>query len=441
VLLGLSVIGGKNKADQEQTSDVVAVLAFLADCLSRPLDLAADLERLLAGPGAGVATDLLPPAVRQAVTGVEPAALARRVLTEVCGWRDGDQPALRLIKSAPGELGLGLRRGDRLRYYGVVNVGDAAGLVKALAACRLPCEEDALSGSLFATLDDPGAGLNLLIGSRRFAEGWDNYRPASLTLLRLGQGEGSLIIQMFGRVVRFAGVDGDGKRLARPPALLAPLQTAYVYGLKSGYLDSFLHGLTANGVAAAERVSCPIQVHVPAPLCSVRATLPDKHDFAVTALGEDWLRGLKRVQLSLGATVATAQLHEGQITSAQGSLGTDLTPEFRRWLGLLDEDALYLELLGWKRTQGWWNFAFDRAAIAAALASDRYQILGLPGLMTVSSLADLERLLRLATTLVRRLFEGLYRRRENQRSRFTLVAARESGIPDQYFKEANRGDV
>jgi hypothetical protein len=58
-------------------------------------------------------------------------------------------------------------------------------------------------------------------------------------LLRLGQGEGSLIIQMFGRVVRFAGVGGNGKRLEKPPAELAPLQTAYVFGLKSGYLDTF----------------------------------------------------------------------------------------------------------------------------------------------------------------------------------------------------------
>lgn len=56
-----------------------------------------------------------------------------------------------------------------------------------------------------------------------FAEGWDNYRAASLTLLRLGQGAGSLIVQMFGRVVRLAGVAGDGKRLADPPAVLAPL--------------------------------------------------------------------------------------------------------------------------------------------------------------------------------------------------------------------------
>mgnify|MGYP003545080870 CR=1 FL=1 len=82
--------------------------------------------------------------------------------------------------------------------------------------------------------------INVLIGSRRFAEGWDNFRASSLTLLRLGQGEGSLIIQMFGRVVRFACVGGNGKRLEKPPAELATLQTAYVFGLKSGYLDTFL---------------------------------------------------------------------------------------------------------------------------------------------------------------------------------------------------------
>ena len=58
-----------------------------------------------------------------------------------------------------------------------------------------------------------------------------------------------------------------------------------------------------------------------------------------------------------------------------------------------------------------------------------------------TSLADLERLQRLAATLVRRLFEGLYRRRENQRSRFTLVAAIDSGIPANYFKEMTRGDA
>ena len=132
VLLGLSVIGGKNKGDQEQTSDVVEVLRFLADILTHPARLAEGLTHLLATAALGA--DLLPPGLRPSLIGEDPGKLALRVLAAVFGWQSGDQPVLRLIKSAPGELGLGLRRGDSLRYHGVVNVGDAAGLGKALEA-------------------------------------------------------------------------------------------------------------------------------------------------------------------------------------------------------------------------------------------------------------------------------------------------------------------
>lgn len=62
---------------------------------------------------------------------------------------------------------MGLLRGDSSHYYGVVNVGDAAGLKKALESAGLPVEEDARSASLFAQLDAPATvsnGLNVLIG-------------------------------------------------------------------------------------------------------------------------------------------------------------------------------------------------------------------------------------------------------------------------------------
>jgi len=299
----------------------------------------------------------------------------------------------------------------------------------------LPVEDDAMSGSLFAQLDTPGSGLNVLIGSRRFAEGWDNYRASSLTLLRLGQGEGSLIIQMFGRVVRFAGIGGDGKRLERPPAELAPLQTAYVYGLKSGYLDTFLQGLIDNGVPDAQRVECDVKKLVPAGLKSVRAIAPPTKDFQVAVAGSPWLSGVNRVRVSLSASIASSRLHEGQVTSTQGMVGQEITAEFKQWASLLDRDAVYRDMVEWKRTQRWWNFAFDRQAIDAALASDKYEILGAPGMLAVREAADLARLNRLAATVVRRLFEGAYRKQEGKKSRYALIAAHESGIPDQYFKE------
>lgn len=210
VLLGLSVIGGKGVADKEQTSDVCDVLLFLQRVLDAPDKLAADIKALQVLDGEA---DLIPPAVRAAIAGRSPEDIAQTALRQVFGWQPGAKPVFRILRTASGEMGLGLLRGDVVRYYGVVNVGDAGGLKKTMEAAGLAVEEDALSASLFAALDAPGNSVNLLIGSRRFAEGWDNYRASSLTLLRLGQGEGSLIIQMFGRVVRFAGVKGDGKRL------------------------------------------------------------------------------------------------------------------------------------------------------------------------------------------------------------------------------------
>lgn len=433
VLLGLSVIGGKAQGDKEQTSDVVDVLTYLTSMLAQPAKLAESMAQLQTA--ATVGTDILPAEVRQATVGWNSSSLAERVLADCFGWQQGDKPVLRIIKAATGELGLGLLRGDTSHYYGVVNVGDAAGLKKALETAKLAVEDDAMSGSLFAALDAPGSGLNVLIGSRRFAEGWDNFRASSLTLLRLGQGEGSLIIQMFGRVVRFAGINGDGKRLEKPPAELAPLQTAYVFGLKSGYLDTFLQSLIDNGVPELKRIECEVRKHTPPVLKSVRAIAPNACDFSVSATGASWLSGVNRIKISLTASIATSKLKDGKTEVLQGTVGQDITPEFKQWSQLLDRDAVYREMVEWKRQQRWWNFAFDRHAIDSALASEKYEILGLPGMLTVQQATDLTRLNRLATTVVRRLFEGAYRKQENRKSRYSIIPSHESGIPDQYYKD------
>lgn len=439
VLLGFYVIGGKGVANEGHTSDVRDVLLFLRRVLDEPGNLAADIESLQARDGDA---DLLPQAVRNAIANRSPEDIAQTVLCQVFGWQPGAKPVFRLLRAASGEMGLGLRHGDSVRYYGVVNVGDASGLRKTLEGAGITVEEDALSASLFAALDVPDSPVNLLIGSRRFAEGWDNYRASSLTLMRLGQGEGALIIQMFGRVVRFAGVQGDGKRLDAPPDVLAPLQTAYIYGLKSGYLDSFLQGLSENGIhkTDVERGEVrPIQPF-PALLRAVVTDQPDRGSFFVKAEGEEWLKSTGPVTLSLVASLSASRLRDGSVTQAQGVLGCDLTNEFRRRIFLVDIDALYCELIAIRRTkQGWWNFTFDRAAIAAALEHGRYQIHGLPRSMDLRSATDLQRLQRLALSVVRRLFESFYRRRENSRCDYRFVDAAEVTPAYDYFKEFTQG--
>lgn len=439
VLLGLSVIGSsKNEGDKAQTSDVVDVLRFLTGILAQPERLAEGLRQLKDTTAVGA--DLLPVPVRASVTAQDADTLAQRVLADCFGWQAGDKPVLRLLRMASGELGLGLLRGDTAHYWGVVNVGDAVGLKKALESAGLAVQDDALTSSLFAALDASGSGLNVLIGSRRFAEGWDNFRASSLTLLRLGQSEGSLIIQMFGRVVRFAGVNGDGRRLAPPPALLAPLQTAYVYGLKSLYLDVFLQSLGDNGALNAPPVACPIHQDRPAILRAVRAQDPAIDEFQVPLLGNGWLAGISPVTLSLTASVATSRLSEGTVTAQHGTLGQDITSEFKGLLALVNRDALWAELVDWRRSRGWWNVSFDRAALEAALTSSQFTVMGLTGMLQVRQTADVQRLQRLALTLLRRMLEAARRKQAGRHSRYALAADIQGGVPVQYVKELDRGN-
>jgi len=45
----------------------------------------------------------------------------------------------------------------------------------------------------------------LLIGSKKFSEGWSSWRVSSMGLMNVGKSEGSQIIQLFGRGVRLKG--------------------------------------------------------------------------------------------------------------------------------------------------------------------------------------------------------------------------------------------
>ena len=247
---------------------------------------------------------------------------------------------------------------------------------------------------------------------------------------------------MFGRVVRFAGRNGDGKRLDHPPPELRPLQTAYLYGLRSAYLEIFLNGLYANGVVESRPLEYPTRLNLPepSPLQAVIATTPPPSEFTVEAIGDGWLTGLNAVKLSLSATLTTTTLGRTGADHVRGVAGGDLTDLFRQRLPLLDRDGLWREMVEFKRLRGWWNFRFDRAAIEAALRGNRYQVFGLPAVLEVRDEVDLQRLNRLAATLLRRLFENAYRKQESRYCRYTLADAALSGIPAVYYKAFSNGE-
>ena len=123
------------------------------------------------------------------------------------------------------------------------------------------------------------------------------------------------------------------------------------------------------------------------------------------------------------------------MASSLGKAGQDITQAFKARLPAVDVDVLYRELLRFKRQQRWWNLRFDASAIRSALHGENYTIFGLLSVLDLRSNADLARLNRIAATVVRRLFENAYRKREAQSSRYRLIGAEHSGIPASYRKE------
>lgn len=164
------------------------------------------------------------------------------------------------LKGASGELGL--RVGDSDKYFGVINVGDEKKLHELAMSNGILGSDKDFSESLFAqiNLTKPKQEINLLIGSKKFTEGWSSWRVSSMGLMNIGKSEGSQIIQLFGRGVRLQGYDFSLKRsiglddYQRPENLkqirkhLRPLETLQIFGVKANYMERFKELLEEEGL-------------------------------------------------------------------------------------------------------------------------------------------------------------------------------------------------
>jgi len=166
---------------------------------------------------------------------------------------------------------LALRVGDA-DPFGLINIGDDAGFFKlAEDATAFDNEADDFGGALFGTLNQKDSKLNVLVGSRKFTEGWSSWRVSTMGLLNMGQGEGSQIIQLFGRGVR---LKGKGYSLKRTPPQERPkgvhldkLETLNIFGVRASYMAAFKAYLKEEGVTPSDemlQLDFPTRPNLPA---------------------------------------------------------------------------------------------------------------------------------------------------------------------------------
>jgi len=174
------------------------------------------------------------------------------------------------VKAVKGELALRVGSADP---FGLINIGDDSKFINQTAdgQSHFDLESDEFGGSLFPTINKEESTLNLLIGSRKFTEGWSSWRVSTMGLLNMGTGAGPQIIQLFGRGVRLKGRDFTLKRTPvgeRPKGLnLGHLQTLNIFGVKATYMADFKKYLKEEGVTPTDELlelDFPIRPNLPA---------------------------------------------------------------------------------------------------------------------------------------------------------------------------------
>jgi hypothetical protein len=264
VFVGHTVSGGKisNTDDKVSVADVVEVLLFIKGFLAEPAESHRTIQSLLEeGFTDQHGRDLLSGRLPHLDTSGDKAALARsiheRILVDVFNAPGGGSLAVQLLRGATGELALKVGEGEP---FGVVNVGEPGAVAEACEQEGITkLEDDVHRPSLFRGINRDDSTINLLVGSRKFTEGWNSWRVSSIGLMRMGKGEGTQIIQLFGRGVRLRGYRMSLRRSSvlsqKPPQPrnLRQVETLQVFGVKATYMNTFRDWIFAEVPEAQDR--------------------------------------------------------------------------------------------------------------------------------------------------------------------------------------------
>lgn len=291
------------------------------------------------------------------------------------------------LKGSGSEIGL--RIGEGGEYFGVINVGEPKGLWDLLGDendDRIVCVEQEFSVSLFDNIKEPGSRIRLLIGARKFTEGWSCWRVSCMGLVNIGLKEGSQIIQLFGRGVRLKGMSFSLKRSAQLPGYEHPehieeIETLNIFGIRADYMKVFNDYIDEEDVTSANKVEI---IHLPTienlARTDLKVILPQRDM-------PEFKREARPVFGRYGKIKTTVSADwYGRLDSKSGRNRSHNEDEVRLNrtklkpinLKFLDYDRLYLDLLHFKKQNAMYNLEISRESVQALLRENDWYNLFIP---------------------------------------------------------------
>jgi len=319
------------------------------------------------------------------------------------------------LKNVEGEIGL--RAGTSEKYFGVINIGNKSEFVKLVEekAKDLIVENAALSKSLFDKINELSSTINMLIGAKKFIEGWNSWRVSNMCLLNIGKREGSQIIQLFGRGVRLKGKNYSLKRsrFSPPPhpEYIETLETLNIFGIKANYMKEFREIIDKEDIALYE-LEPPLETRViePFPTDLKILGLREGASFDQILLMLEPKEEIEaKIDLLPRATIIDGR-EEPTLTAVTDQTTSTLKKNI---LDLLDWDDIYCTVLDYKNERGLFNIAITKDSIRKVIYDQRYTLLCKRDLLEPDSFESLENVKEVVVLILKKYIDRYYAKERN----------------------------
>ena len=385
-----------------------------------------------------------------------------RMIFNASGNEDEPRLYLENIRQMSGEIGL--KVGKAGSYFGVINIGDTAGLLKNCEQKGIVIgSEEFISESLFRNINASNSMIKILIGSRKFTEGWNSWRVSTMGLINFAKGEGSQAIQLFGRGVRLKGYMGSLKRSSKlrdyhvnRPDYIDVLETLTIFGVKAQYMADFKSYLDKEEIPPNENIR---KLHLP--VISRYAEVRDK-ELRVIKLrdGVSFKKQSKRLVMDAPQndflnyllkhkTVIDCRSKIQTIDSTH-SLRIDSSPQELSLpadvLPFLDYQRIFEELQQYKSEKRYFNLIIVADRLLSILQKDGWYKLLIPkNHLTIDSYEKLEAANDYAVMALKSYMDKFFKyekdRWEAPRLEYTILQENDDNFVKEYSITYDRDDI
>lgn len=455
MFVGNTVTGSKE--DDTALSDVQTVVKFFADVLNERNRTEKLFSRFLKNEAVLVnqnGFNLLDQAFTPLLKWCEEGKSAYELMLKFVFNSSVHQRLKVTYLNSPDEVVLSV---GAAKPFAVIHIGDSAGFIKGLDEVKsLDINpDDAFSDSAFDRVNDKDSSINVLMGSRKFTQGWSCWRVSSIGLLNMGVSEGTQIIQLFGRGVRLKGKGYSLKR-SRPSerpqgSFVDRLETINVFGIHADYMAKFREYLNEEGITTEDAVleldfgvarkrNLP-QLEVLEIEDGYRLNQAKGYKSQTATLfliPEEIRRKIKEPHFEYSDFSYLQSLQTGgERKGAETDQRKDVKLDAKAF-PYCDWDGLYRRLLDTKQKKGYWNLQVEKDRLIAFVRQrdDWYTLYSRPDDVRFDSFGKLRKIERLLEILLKGYMERFYKALQSLYENEHLVRVKldldRVGVPAEY---------